>query len=247
VFRTDEGFFALSGREFTNISTPVQGSNVIDIQSDTKFQSLLDGFNSNAHNHLSINNFLQNADFIACHDHVKDELWLSLTSSLDASYIFSFDTKSWFKSAETFQYFVDLSPDVVGIRESLISNVYYYDFYDMHKEDDFSDLKLFVSRPISFGSDYYKRIEHFVSRIRVEQSGATVLSTKFYLYGSIDGFEYKIIQGGEISDNSLQDQEIRRCFVDFKYLIIVIGFNHENCELVGFESEVKEKFKTKLR
>jgi hypothetical protein len=247
IFRTDEGFFALSGREFQNISTPVQGSNVIDIQSDTKFQALLTQFNSLTHNHLSLNNFLANTDYIACHDHVEDELWLSLTSSLDASYVFNFNSKSWFKTAETFQYFVNLSPDVVGVREKAVSSVWKYDFYDMHDEDDFTDLKLFVSRPISFGSDYYKRIEHFVSRFRVEQSGETVLPTKFYLYGSIDGFEYKIIQGGEISDNMLQDQEIRRCFVSFKYLIIVLGFNHENCEVVGFESEVKEKFKTKLR
>lgn len=250
LFRTDKGFFVVAGRDFQELSTQVSGSYTIDIQNDTKFQSLLDGFLSNSHNHLSIKDMIDNDDFISCHEHIEDELWLSLTNSIDASYVFNFKTKSWFKSAETFQYFVNLSPDVIGIKESVVSNVYKYDFYDMHSENNFADLKLFVSRPITFGSTYYKRMEHFVSRLRMEQlrqSGQTVLSTKFYLYGSINGFEYKLLQGGEISDNNLQDQEIRRCFVDFKYLIIVLGFNHEYCEVIGFESEIKEKFKTKLR
>ena len=125
-------------------------------------------------------------------------------------------------------------------------NIY---FFDMHAEDVSNDAKMYISRPVTFGSMEYKRLEQILIRANLKnindsREGSPISA---YVFGSLDGKEYKLIQGGETSSLYINDISLRRCFTDCKFFIFAYVCTHDIVEFIKMEVVVKPKFVKTLR
>ena len=123
----------------------------------------------------------------------------------------------------------------------------------MHAEDEYNDAKMYISRPVTFGSMMYQRLEQILVRMNLENLHKDIRGNyikspyNFYIFGSLDGKEYKLLQGGETIVSYLNDISLRRMFVDCKFFIFAYVCTHEQVEMLGIEAVVKPKFIKTMR
>lgn len=273
-FSTAEGLYIVSGRQFNEISTQLEGNISPKIQALPQLETLLNEFNDGTTNWLYISNEEIKKELpymIMCHDYINKEVIYSPAlktystgeKRLNYSYVYDTVTRMWHKISEQFRWFIDTSPNVVGVKyrteiradekEGIGLLWHLYDFYDMHAEEDYTDVKLAISKPITFGTMIYKRIEQLLMRMFLKNVtkniGGVVPTSKMqvFIFGSLDGNEYRLLQGGELTKEYINDLSLRRVFVDCKYFIIAYSTKHEFVEMLAFEAVVKPKFTKTLR
>lgn len=263
-FSTAEGLYLVSGKSFQELSTSLEGDvdchiPILNLEALQSF--FLDRPDYNLY--LSQSEIKQDLlSMSMCFDYINKEIIFSptllantwKTKEINYSYVYSIESKSWHKISENFAYFVDTNPAVVGIkcRRTLGEKqeyTYEYTFFDMHAEDVSNDAKMYISRPVTFNSMEYKRLEQILIRanlknIKNSQVGSPIYA---YVFGSLDGKEYKLIQGGETSSSYINDISLRRCFTDCKFFIFAYVCTHDIVEFIKMEVVVKPKFVKTLR
>ena len=149
-FSTDEGLYLVSGKSFQELSTSLEGDvdcHIPILNLDALQSFFLD--NSDFNFYLSQSEIKQELPYMSiCFDYINKEIIFSptllyntgTTKEINYSYVYSIESKSWHKISETFAYFVDTNPAVVGIKykkelEKGETFIYAYSFFDMHEDE----------------------------------------------------------------------------------------------------------------
>ena len=251
LYCTEESVKILSGRTVVSISDAVEGEVDNPLKEDTTYGNYVNddsiiqvkeylsdppGSGIGAAPAISFEVYLQAA--IIGFDHINQEVIIS-NSNYDYSYVYNKESKVWHKVSQSYDQFV-LSPGGnLGIDGN---NAYLIESDTSNDERD-----CFIqTRPFSFATTEYKRIKRLIMRLR-----STPYSKgdnhMLLLYGSINGSEYKLLQGIKTDSYSLHQMMLRQAWVSCRYFIIVWGVKSSDAVVEELEVDVVTTQKKKIR
>ncbi|RKX64793.1 MAG: hypothetical protein DRP42_05835, partial [Tenericutes bacterium] len=251
LYATGESVKVLSGREPVSISDQVEGDGENLLKGDTNYGNYVNnsdkvevldylsappGTTSGVVPAVTFQDYLQGA--IIGYDHVNQEVIIS-NSAYKYSYVYNKESKVWHKVAQSYDQFVISPTGNIGIDGD---NAYLIESDDENNERD-----CFIqTRPFSFKTNSYKRIKRLIMRLRStpHQKGKNHF---LLLYGSVNGSEYKLLQGIDTSSYSLSQMLLRQAWVSCRYFIIVWGVKSSDAVVEGLEVEAVISEAKKIR
>lgn len=189
VYSTVKGLFVVNGRQVTEIAEIVEGSpatgisgseEIATLLTDSKFTPGLTGSISD----MDFLSYLQNSS--VGFDQLNKELIVT-NPSKGYSYIFSFESKLWFKISRSFKLLINAYPELLGVTNDNVVS--------LSKESESEAIEvLIISNCQSLDMPgIFKKLERtdFRSYLLTE-SGKT---SGFYVFASNDNLKYQNIQG----------------------------------------------------
>lgn len=241
VFLSSDGVMLLSGMKSEKISRSLEGDyvSILDNNPDFGFiraSALMADVSGNAED-CTFNSFLSGA--VMGYNHIKKELIISNPDKV-YSYLFSFQSKAWYRSNAQYNRFISHFPRYLGERAGVL--------YDI-TVDDFSvnsHTPVFIETShIKLEVDSFKKIQAMAARGTFKNSTGT--STGCYLFGSVDGYSWHMISGNEKSQG-IQDLILPRSSYSVISLIVVFaGTLSEDSFLTHLDFEFIDRFKARMR
>ena len=250
LFGTDRGLLVLSGRKIIELSKIVEGKPKSDIKSDTNYLNAINGTDSITNLSSAISGagfltYMENAKI--AYDQNKKELIITnqvINEGVKTySYIYSLEENVWYKSSQLFNEFIINSPNWYAFDGSNI--------YNLSEENSLSgNVEILIkTNPIKFETFDLKTIERLVARYNGSVSGATN-KLALYLYGSLDGKEWKLISGIKPLLNegeSERELTLRKVRTTARYFVIFVATKAYEGVVQGFDVEVNLKQAKKIR
>lgn len=180
-------------------------------------------------------------------------------SDYDYSFIFHKESKNWYKFQTQIVNFIQnfYGFSALNFDGTLLS------ITNLERESNSSHTYshiLYQSRPFSLQTMSFKKIEHIVTRIyaRVTRYIVNISEdtqdyryenkfTSMYLFGSIDGQEYRLVGGGYSQNTIVTDILWRKTYVSCRYFIVVITVDAKDVMLNRIDFEAVMKFANKIR
>jgi len=239
LFGTAKGLFILSGSNIKEISIPVRGLPEQFINSLASFTTT----QTNLPATLSTTDFVSwMSGAVFGYDKINKEIIISK----DQTYIFSLESGLWYKQSSIFSNFLRIAGKFYGMIG--------YALYDLETPDNATDVTAYViTRPIKFGTDGLKSISKTILRLIADMTSKSVNKLSFHLYGSLNGFEWKLIQGKDetdfINSTSGPGKEIALNFTrtTSRYFIFMLALKSKVIRLAGIDIDVEPKYNNKER
>jgi len=243
VFTTEEGLFALTGREDGEIAEVIEGSIASPLDDCLDYTNWIDD-----PNHYEVTDFISSVPFTTylasakmAHDTLNQELIIS-NPTYKYSYVYSLKYNLWYKISESFNSFMQNYPDVSGYKTGVAGN--YYGLYSLIEEENTYPPVHILTRPIKLQPGF-KRIDTAFLRGYAHMKAGKGFG--FLLFGSLDGQEYYLLNGRKPLGEML-DIELRHTTMTCRYFIIVAGgLCDEDSFITHFELIYDGRFQTKLR
>jgi hypothetical protein len=225
VYSNLRGLFVVSGRQVAQLSEIIEGlpvnienkAEITTLLTDTKFTPSLNGSVSN----VDFLDYLTGSSI--GYDQVNSELVVS-NPSKGYSYIFSFESKSWFKVSKSYSLLINNWPSLYGISGDSVYNL-------SEETTGLIDVLLITCAQSLESPDLFKKIDRSVLRSMVT-SGANKYSG-YYIFASDDLLTWQFLTGSQ-KTGTVKDFLCQRSHGSAKYYIFV--FNGR----VSVDMEIKE-------
>ena len=238
LFSTDYGLFIISGSQITEISKIVEGVPEDFLSSITEYQNVITNKFPNTGDAISskrFDDFLTNS--IIAYDHTNKEIVIAGTNY---SYIYSLLYNVWYKSIINYTHFFVNENNLYGINGT--------DIYNLADFDNDADVEMLtITRPVKFGTNGLKRISRAILRLIADIKTHTLRDLSFHVYGSLNGIEWKLLQGKNITDFTKKEIVLEFPRVTARYFIFVVGLKSKVVRIGGIEVEVEPVDNTKIR
>lgn len=242
VYSTVKGLFVVNGRQVTEIAEIVEGSpatgisgseEITTLLTDSKFTPGLTGSISD----MDFLSYLQNSS--VGFDQLNKELVVT-NPSKGYSYIFSFESKLWFKISRSFNLLINAYPELLGVTNDNVVS--------LSKESESVSIDiLFISNAQSLDQpESFKKIERAVFRTNVKTDIGKYAG--FYVFASDDLNKWQLIQGSQKTGNFIKDFMVQRSHVSTKnYVFVVNGCMDSGSEMNDIDVSYDLKWNNKLR
>lgn len=240
VFFSNEGVMLLSGMKSARISLPMEGDYESILDDNPNFSLLqaskLQADISSYIEDVSFLTFLETA--VAGYNYKHKELIIS-NPVKNYSYLYSFQTSSWYRAGFKYTSFVNNFPGFLGERSGTL--------YDITEEDysTVTHIPVFIeTAPMKLEMDGFKKI------IALALRGKLSLNTKtagVYLFGSIDLSSWHLLNASQ-KQKSCQDILVGRSPYSVCYLAVVItGTIGEDSYLTHLDISYQDRFRNRIR
>lgn len=232
VYTTDMGIFVVNGRQVTEIGEIVEGVPATDLTGIPEIQFLLDNIVTNTHFTPGLDGTLSSTNFLnylltssVGYDQLNKELVIT-NPSYSYSYIFSFETKIWFKISQSFELLINDYPRLLGRNSSSIVSL-------SEETTDQNIECLIISNAQNFdqGNTYKKIISATQRTVYSSDSGKM---TGFYIFASNDLVTWQLITGKQKDGTKIKDLPCLRSHCSAKYYVFVF------CGTLAVTSEIKQ-------
>lgn len=249
MFASAKGLMVLYGRSIDEISKQLEGTPKDNITSETNYIAAIDG-SGNVTNLTGAIDTVEFKDYLTgakiAYDINNDEIIVS-NDSKGYSYVFSVLEKVWYKIDQIFSDFIINHPDWLGLNGNKV--------YNLSTEDTGATVLpdiLIKTNPFKFNVNKIKSIERLVARFSGDFGHTSGRFVVLYVYGSLNGKEWKLITGLKVdhtSDNMDNNfLMLRKIRTSAKYFIIFMASTTPYQFLLdSFEFDVKVKIPEKLR
>lgn len=143
-------------------------------------------------------------------DYINERL-ICTTPDQGYSYIFDFQSKSWYRITESYDYFVMTSNRFLGRSARGLVDL-------TNIEDDSLNIKLhFRTKPINLASNHRKKLEQSALRCIIQTVASTYAA--FVLFASNDGEKWQFVTGNDRLTNEVNDIVISHTHASYKYFM----------------------------
>jgi len=240
LFSTDYGLFIISGSQVTEISKVIEGEPESFLNSLTQYQDLLNYF-PDAGDNVSTTPFKAFlSDSIIGYDHANKEIIITGNTYDGYSYVYSLLYNVWYKRSYNFSHLFADGFNLYGIIGSAI--------YNLSNPDNTSSIEsMVITRPIKFGTNGLKRISRAILRIIADLATQSTGDLFFHVYGSLNGLEWKLLQGKNVTDFTKKEIVLELPRVTARYFVFVVGLRSKIVRMESIEVEVEPVDNTKIR
>jgi hypothetical protein len=241
VFLSGDGVMIISGMQSEKLSLPLEGTyvSVLDDNPDfgyIKASAVTSDVSANMED-CSFSVFLSGA--VMGYNYIKKELIIS-NPAKEYSYLYSFQSKSWYRQAVKYSRFISRFPAYLGERSGTLYNVTSEDYSAV------THIPVFIETShIKLEADSFKKIIAMAGRGMFASKAGKNLGV--YLFGSVDGVRWHMISGNEKPGN-IQDVILPRSSWSIIYLAVVIsGTLAESSYLTHLDFEFEKRFGSRIR
>ena len=247
VFSAEKSVYIMSGRTIKSISDIIEGIPASYLVGYSAYDDKI-----NDSDLVELSTIISTIDFrtylasaIFCYNAYEKELIVS-NASKTYSYIYAFETGVWSKIDKIYSQFVNVDPSVYAIDDAGKG----YDLYDALVYDEYQHC-LIQTRPIKLDSTGFKKFERIYAEMKATIKSNTRLG--FYIYGSIDGYEWKILKGIQTPGAKqpavikLSNLILGRVHTSIRYAIILITCQTKLAEIRGLDIQFENIYNRKLR
>lgn len=246
LYSTVKGLFVLVGRQSTEIAEVVEGVPYENITGLSEIAKLIENSELNIHFTPGLENSLSDIDFLEYlqtssigYDQPNKELIVT-NKNKQYSYIYSLESKVWYKISHSYDLLINDYPRLVGVRGSNV--------YTISEEDETQHIEvLIISNAQNFTlPDVNKQIERVIQRTSFKTNVGKVGG--FYVFASDDLEKWQLISGKQKDGDYIKDLLVQQGHVSAKYFMFVFnGLMSCNSEIKTIEISFKQKFTSKLR
>lgn len=257
VFITQKGVFAISGSGVQNLSEKLDGFLSTNIENSTSMQTML-SYSGLPKSSVLFSTYIENA--ILGYIYNNSEIVVS-NSDYDYSYVYNILSGMWHKVDSSFYGFVNRYPEtyVMALEDG------YTEIYDLYNPSISTANMLVLTRPMKLGVESYKKVLQAAMRGYVKSSGETIAlngvaialddtpigiygNINFYLFGSSDGYQFKLI-GGKENITEYRDLIIRmNRSKSYRYFIVgMYGDARSDLSINYIEFDAAVSFNNRLR
>lgn len=242
VYSTVKGLFVLVGRKSTRLSEIVEGLPEASLTSKTEIITLLTDamFTPALVNSLSDIDFLDYLDGSSVgFDQPNKELIVS-NPDKSYSYIYSFESKMWYKTSLSYSLFIPNWPELYGISGTVV--------YNLSREltTGLVDVMIITCAQSLELPDTFKKIGRNILRSNIT-TGATK-QAGYYVFASDDVETYQLITGRQGTGVGIKDVVCQRSHGSSKYYVFVInGQMSVDSEINEIDLMFEAKWNGKLR
>ena len=239
VFFSSEGVILIAGMKSVRLSLPLEGDHESVLQNNNNFSlikaSKILADTSAYSEDISFLTFLLGA--VIGYNHTKDEVIIS-NSGKEYSYLYSFQSKSWYRAGFKYAQFVNYFPKFLGERSGTL--------YDVTDEEFTSYIPVFLETyQLKFDLDSFKKITAIAARGIFKSDPFRGVGV--YLFASIDDVHWYLMTGNERS-GVFQNIILGRSPYSATSLSLVIsGCLGEESYLTHLDCNFESRFKGKLR
>jgi len=245
VYSTHNGLFVLNGRQSTQLSEIVEGKPSI-AHLIGEINTLIDPGEQNTHFTKGLSETLSTVDFLTYlqnsqigFDYDNHELVVT-NASYHFSYIYSFESKMWFKISKSFTKLINNYPKLIGVTSDSVLSI--------SQESDAQEVQvMFITNAQSFDApDSYKKLERFIQRIKFGTEYQKVIG--IYLFASDDLVTWQLMVGRQREGSYIKDLLVQRTPGSARHFVIVLnGTMKPDSEIKQIETLVKIKWNNRLR
>jgi len=270
VYSSDSGLKLLLGTNIIELSKVLEGNPDTSINSDATYIAAINGADDvvDLDDSISVVNFTDYlASSLVAYDRINNEIFVS-NPNYNYSYIFCVEYKVWSKSSQSFSEFINYNPEGYCFKSGKL--------YNFSQEEEGSSASLGVllrTRPFNLGTLNLKSITRIAARylgttyevnpsepdpdpsgdlgqgILGDSATPTNKQLAFYLYGSLNGSDWKLINGKRITSWVAFKREIllRNTRTTARYFIVVLSTEAYECTLAPFELSDQDRNSGKIR
>ena len=240
VYSTVKGLFVVNGRQVTELAEIVEGAPATGISGSTEITTLLTDSKftpglTGSISDMDFLSYLQNSS--VGFDQLNKELVVS-NPAKGYSYIFSFESKLWYKISRSFKLLINAYPELLGVTDDNVVS--------LSKESESEAIEvLIISNCQSLDMPgIFKKLERTDFRSYLLTSGGK--TSGFYVFASDDSIKYQLIQGCQRSGIVI-DMVTQISPTSAKYYAFVInGSMLPSSEIKQIEILFKNRWNNKL-
>ena len=246
LYSTVKGLSILIGRDPTEIAEVVEGIPYENITGLSEIAKLIENSELNIHFTPGLENSLSDIDFLEYlqtssigYDQPNKELIVT-NKNKQYSYIYSLESKVWYKISHSYDLLINDYPRLVGVRGNNV--------YTISEEDETQHIEvLIISNAQNFTlPDVNKQIERVIQRTSFKTNVSKVGG--FYVFASDDLEKWQLISGKQKDGDYIKDLLVQQSHISAKYFMFVFnGLMSCNSEIKTIEISFKQKFTSKLR
>ena len=243
AFVTSKGVMFVSGRQVIELSAPIRGeaeyydaaTGLPDVFRFMDVSVALGGPKEPAQR-----DYLAGAEL---HHLYNEAELIAYNKSYAYAFVYGLDSKMWYRRQLPYA-------NIQRAGTSLVCyNINGTSLYraNMEREQSYSNMPmLYISRPLEFGSNGYKKLEGAMARINSTSGGLVHIC----ILGSVDGVRYGMIQGATVvaKDNTISDIMLGRSGISVRSVVVAILFDaNMRTAVERFDFEVEDRFNSRLR
>lgn len=244
TYSTREGLFVVSGQEVTPISQLLTGTPNLDIQEEENYLHRLDLLTlvQLANNLSTVDAKLYIQGSKIGFDSVNNELLVSNTN-YQYSYVFNFESKSWYKISESFNVLINCYPQLLVLRDNEDTGV-----FTLSVETFDSPINvLLTTRPVKFdGGNIFTLLHRIIQLCDLRVPAGTFAG--FYVFASNDCRKWQLMNGSDRKSGKVTDIRIGRIHVKAKYFVFVFASSlQEDSSINDIYLQYYDKLDRKIR
>lgn len=244
VFISEEGVHIVAGREIVNISRTLRnfdydfkltsGGDYGEILADSPLSGLIDAD--------TFLDYISSENTAVVYDTVKEEIYVS-NNNYNYSYVFQFNSQTWYKTGFTFEHVVSQEPGYI------VSNDVY--FYDIEKDRTISlpyyKNILIQTNPLTLNSMWKKKLARIVIRCNIMNKIANEVTLRVLASNNLN--EWNEVNRIADYDEEIHDMKMKRLRASYKYFVFIIEGNIKvnHSDITVIQTEVEDRFTNKLR
>lgn len=219
TYSTKEGLFVVSGIDVTDLTQLLIGSPNLALQAEQNYLLRLNRTELvqlvNSVSIVDAKTYILGAK--VGFDCVNNEL--IVTNSLyNYSYVFSFESKNWFKISDSFDILINRYPQLLVVRENTNPGIF---TLSVESFDGSIDV-LLTTRPCKIdGSNVFTLIHRVIQRCELNLASSKYAG--FYVFASNDLRKWQLLIGSDRKTGSFTDIERSRVHCKAKYFIFVFA------------------------
>lgn len=241
VFFSDDGVMLISGMKTTKLSLPLEGDYNSILDGDINYSSIMASkLVADVSTYLedeSVSTFL--SDAVLGYNYRKGELVIS-NPRKEYSYLYSFQTSSWYRAGVSYTRFVNNYPVFLGEKSGVL--------YDITEEDysSTSYIPVFIETyPLKLDIDSFKKVIALAARGKFVSDPTK--SSGVYLFASVDGVIWTLIGYNE-KKGTIQDIILGRSPYSVVYLSVIIsGTLGEDSYITHLDFAYLDRFRNRMR
>lgn len=242
LYSTVRGLFVINGRQVVQLSEIIEGSIETSLTGSAEIQTLITDskFTSGLSSALSDIDFLTYlASSSVGYDQINKELIVT-NSAKGYSYIYSFESKSWFKVSGSYSLLINNWPKLYGVTATNVMDL------STEATSGYVDVMI-ISCCQSFEMPgILKKINRMILRSKITTD--TDKQVGLYLFATDDAETYQLITGQQRTGTGLKDLVLSRSAGSAKFYVFVInGRVNINSEIDTIDLLAVPKWNNRLR
>ena len=240
IFTTQRGLYLITGKQVVELSAQLEGlinTNFIDnaafqfFVSDSKLVALSTNLSQ-----ITANEYILGSKI--GFDKINSELIVT-DSTKNYTYVYNFESNTWHKVVNTYNFFVNDYPNLIGVNQSGMFSI------SLESIPTSIDV-LLVTQPQSFNQlDIYKKIERSVLRCSLSLENSKYFT--FALWASNELRTWQLITGKQ-KTGDVKNLMIQRSHGSAQYFIVMMAGNIKpDSNITGFDISSTAKLNRKLR
>lgn len=249
AFVTSKGVMFVSGRQVIELSGPIRGAaeyydaatGLPDVFRFMDVSAALGGPQEPA-----LKTYLAGAEL---HQLYNEGELIAYNRQYAYAWVYGMESKMWYRRQLPYTNIQRVGTSLISYaimpaRGSQVPALYRS---NIEREQSYSNKPmLYISRPLEFGSNGYKKLEGAMARISNTSGGLVHIC----ILGSIDGVRYGKIQGATVvaKENTISDIMLGRSGISVRSVVVAILFDaNMRTTVERFDFDLEDRFTSRLR